>query len=101
MSERTTIVIAHRLSTIRNADLIIVMADGRVAETGTHDFLLAKRGLYAHLVARQLAGRDQSLSGDARRDRSIVDVYAGAGAGYSHELIAVVKSARPNPVHRI
>ena len=81
MSDRTTIVIAHRLSTIRNADLIIVMADGRVAETGTHDVLLAKRGLYARLVSRQLAGSHHSLSGDARRDRSIVDGYAGAGAG--------------------
>ena len=47
--------IAHRLSTIRDADLIVVMADGRVAETGTHDALLAKRGLYAHFVSRQLA----------------------------------------------
>ena len=56
MSKRTTIVIAHRLSTIRNADFIVVMADGRVAETGSHDTLLAKRGLYAQLVSRQLAG---------------------------------------------
>jgi len=56
MSKRTTIVIAHRLSTIRNADVIVVMADGRVAETGTHDSLLAKRGLYAQLLSRQLAG---------------------------------------------
>jgi len=57
MSNRTTIVIAHRLSTIRNADLIVVMENGRVAETGTHDTLLASRGLYAHLVSRQLSGR--------------------------------------------
>ena len=82
MSERTTIVIAHRLSTIRDADLIVVLADGRVAETGTHDALLAKRGLYAHLVSRQIAARRNSFSGDARRDRNIVDGYASAGAGY-------------------
>ena len=56
MSKRTTIVIAHRLSTIRDADFIVVMAEGRVAETGSHDTLLAKRGLYARLVSRQLAG---------------------------------------------
>ncbi len=56
MSKRTTIVIAHRLSTIRNADFIVVMEDGRVAETGSHDSLLARRGLYARLVSRQLAG---------------------------------------------
>jgi ABC-type multidrug transport system fused ATPase/permease subunit len=56
MQTRTTIVIAHRLSTIRNADLIVAMSEGRVVETGTHDSLLAKRGLYAHLVSRQMGG---------------------------------------------
>ena len=52
---RTTLVIAHRLSTVRDADQIIVMEDGRVAEIGTHQDLLATGGLYAHLVSRQLA----------------------------------------------
>ncbi|MEM8689290.1 MAG: ABC transporter ATP-binding protein [Pseudomonadota bacterium] len=55
-ADRTTIVIAHRLSTIRNADLIVVLDEGTVAETGTHDTLLARGGLYAQLVSRQLAG---------------------------------------------
>jgi ATP-binding cassette, subfamily B, bacterial len=55
-ADRTTIVIAHRLSTVRDADLIVVLDQGRVAEFGTHDALLAKRGFYAQLVARQLAG---------------------------------------------
>ncbi|MSO54500.1 MAG: ABC transporter ATP-binding protein [Rhodospirillales bacterium] len=54
-ADRTTIVIAHRLSTIRNADQIVVLKDGRVVETGTHDAMLANGGLYAQLVARQLA----------------------------------------------
>jgi ATP-binding cassette subfamily C protein CydCD len=54
-AERTTIVIAHRLSTVRDADLIVVLAEGRVAETGTHTTLLARGGLYAQLVSRQLA----------------------------------------------
>jgi ATP-binding cassette subfamily C protein CydCD len=52
---RTTLVIAHRLSTVRNADRIIVLEDGRVAEIGRHRDLLARGGLYAHLVSRQLA----------------------------------------------
>src|SRR5215218_392163 len=54
-SDRTTIVIAHRLSTVRDADLIVVLDAGRVAETGTHASLLARNGLYARLVSRQLA----------------------------------------------
>ncbi|WP_395714368.1 ABC transporter ATP-binding protein [Reyranella sp.] len=54
-ADRTTIVIAHRLSTVRDADLIVVLDAGRVAETGTHASLLARGGLYARLVSRQLA----------------------------------------------
>jgi ATP-binding cassette subfamily C protein CydCD len=54
--DRTTLVIAHRLSTVRDADAILVFEDGRVVEMGRHAELLARGGLYAHLVARQLAG---------------------------------------------
>lgn len=54
---RTTLVIAHRLATIRNADLIVVMDRGRVAEQGTHDMLLAQGGLYAELHRLQFERR--------------------------------------------
>ncbi len=55
MTDRTTVIIAHRLSTIRNADQIVVLDAGRVVESGAHDELLARRGLYSKLVGRQLA----------------------------------------------
>ena len=54
-ADRTTIVIAHRLSTVRDANLIVVLGEGRVMETGNHATLLAKNGIYASLVSRQLA----------------------------------------------
>src|SRR3954470_5758599 len=54
---RTTIMIAHRLSTIVNADQIVVLDEGRVAERGTHEQLLQRNGLYAELWQRQAAER--------------------------------------------
>ena len=54
---RTTLAIAHRLSTIADADRILVLEQGRLAESGTHDELLSARGLYAEMWARQQAER--------------------------------------------
>ncbi len=55
LSGRTSFVVAHRLSTVRNADRILVIEDGRMAETGTHDELLARRGHYFNLYVQQSA----------------------------------------------
>ncbi len=59
-TDRTTFAIAHRLSTIKDADQIVVLEDGRIVERGTHDELIRKDGLYAHLWGVQ-AGEIDSL----------------------------------------
>jgi ATP-binding cassette subfamily B protein len=56
MEGRTSIVIAHRLSTVRNADLILVVDQGRIVQRGRHEDLLAQGGLYAELYRTQFAG---------------------------------------------
>ena len=53
-SGKTVIVVAHRLSTVRDADKIVVLDNGRIIETGTHESLIESRGAYYNLVKNQL-----------------------------------------------
>jgi ATP-binding cassette subfamily B protein len=62
-SQRTTFLIAHRTSTVAVADVIVVLEDGTIVETGTHDELLARGGAYARFYHRQL--REERLAGVA------------------------------------
>jgi ATP-binding cassette subfamily B (MDR/TAP) protein 1 len=71
--KRTTIIIAHRLSTIRNADMIVVLVNGRVAEQGTHDDLMTcNTGHYRNLIRKQERG--PKVSGTPSRENSHADL---------------------------
>jgi ATP-binding cassette subfamily B protein len=67
MRGRTTIVIAHRLATVQRAGRILVLDQGRIADSGTHADLVARGGLYARLAALQFGGA--VLIGSGRADR--------------------------------
>jgi len=61
LAGRTTVVIAHQLSTIRRADVILLMEDGRVIERGSHEELMARRGVYHDMVVRQMQSSSQNV----------------------------------------
>jgi ATP-binding cassette, subfamily B, bacterial len=69
LSGRTALVIAHRLSTVRDADLILVLDDGRIVERGTHEDLVAVGGLYAELYRTQFADSPSERAQDPAVDR--------------------------------
>jgi len=69
MMGRTAFVIAHRLSTIRRADKIIVLEDGAIAETGTHQELLTRGGIYARLYELQFADLDETATPAPKGER--------------------------------
>ncbi len=78
---RTMIVIAHRLSTIRNADNIVVMSNGSIIEQGTHDYLMAQKGVYSNLVLLQDLGQDHDQDDRQGKEAEVAD-----------EAIAVTKT---------
>jgi ABC-type multidrug transport system fused ATPase/permease subunit len=61
LKNRTSLVIAHRLSTIRNADVIVVLSEGKILDRGRHETLLAKGGLYAQLCEQQFGYNDSAV----------------------------------------
>jgi ATP-binding cassette subfamily B protein/subfamily B ATP-binding cassette protein MsbA len=62
LAGRTTFVIAHRLSTVRRADMILLMEDGCITERGTHDQLMAARGVYYEMVMRQMESHGEDAA---------------------------------------
>ena len=70
MKGRTTLIIAHRFSTIRHAHKIIVLENGDIAETGTHDDLLAHGGIYKRLYEMQMFSRDAETAEEIEVDEA-------------------------------
>ena len=85
MRERTTFLIAHRISSVKTADLVIVLEEGRVTQTGTHDELMRKDGHYREIAAAQLNAGDVTTDEEnpshmkRMRDEQAVEAAAAAG----------------------
>jgi len=88
--KRTTIIIAHRLTTIRNADIIVVIAGGKVVEMGTHDELMGyEAGQYRALVEKQEHGLESSATDTKMPSRNNSEANLASITGSSGDLMAL------------
>ena len=95
MQGRTSFIVAHRLSTIREADIILVMKDGKIIEQGNHESLLAADGFYANLYNSQFAQHMvMEIRGVSRRSD------CPAAEAFSRQLIGSTSAGGKFPVRR-
>lgn len=97
MFTRTTIIVAHRLSTIQNADKIIVLENGQVAEMGSHEELLKRGGNYASLVSLQVSEQSKTPSTEGLNENLLVSSFRGFSKDCNYQQETEMTKADPLP----